>query len=90
MRVYEVIGVDRVSGVSRKTNQPYDMTTIHLTYEDPEQKTLVGKGVMEIKPWRDVLDRSGYYPTVGDLVTLQFDVLSSGMARLSGIQKWDG
>lgn len=88
MRVYEVVGLERMSGVSKKTNQPYDMTIMHLVFEDPDSKGLIGKGVMEIRPFRDLLDRSGYYPVVGDLITLQYDCLPNGRARLSNISKF--
>lgn len=88
MRVYEVVGVERMSGVSKRTNQPYDITIMHLMYEDPESKSLTGRGVTEVRPFRDLLDRSGYYPMVGDLITLQYDCLPDGRARLSGITKF--
>lgn len=88
MRVYQVVGVERMSGVSKKTNQPYDITIMHLTYEEPANQNLVGKAVCEVRPFRDLLDRCGYFPLVGDLIALQYDCLPDGRARLSGISKW--
>lgn len=85
MRVYEVIGVDHISGVSKKNGQAYDITTLMLAYEDPAQKSLVGKAVMELRPFRDLLERCSYYPAVGDLISLEYDRMSDGRARLVSI-----
>lgn len=85
MRVYDVVGVDHASGVSKKTGNAYDITTLMLTYEDPGQKSLVGKAVMELRPFRELLDRCGYYPAVGDKITLEYDRMSDGRARLVSI-----
>lgn len=86
---YEVVGVERMSGVSKKTGKAYDFTSLHLCYEDFSNKNLAGRSVMTVRPFADVLERSGYYPTVGDKIVLGFVPDQNGVAQLRSISLAD-
>lgn len=86
MRVYEVVGVSRFSGTSKKTGKPFSMTRLSLTYSDPADKNLIGCGVREVTPSDFVFKNSGYEPVVGDQITLVYDEGFDGKAVLRAIE----
>lgn len=87
MKVYTVVGVKRVSGTSRKDGQPFSLTKLQLTYEDPSDKSLIGCGVHEEMPFDRVFKSSGYEPTVGDKIQLFYEPDFNGKAQLAYIQR---
>ena len=86
MRVYEVVGVERVSGTSRKSGQPFSMTRLSLLYEDPSNRNLAGHRCMEVVPFDSVFSNSHYEPAVGDVISLVYEPGFKGEARLVSIQ----
>ena len=86
MKMYEVVGVERISGNSKKTGQPFSMTRLHLVYDDPSNKNLGGRGVESIVPYDNVLAACKYNPTVGDFITLNYEPGFDGRARLVSIE----
>lgn len=86
MKSYEVVGVEQVSGTSKKTGQPFSLIRLHLVYDDPTNRNLGGRGVESILPYADVLRNSNYNPTVGDFITLHYEPGYDGRARLVSIE----
>lgn len=87
MKIYTVVGVVKVSGMSRRDGQPFNLTKLQLTYEDPSDKSLIGCGVHEETPFDRVFKTSGYEPVVGDKVQLFYEPDYSGKAQLAYIQR---
>lgn len=89
MRVYEVVGVNRFSGTSKKTGKPFSMTRLYLMFSDPADRNLIGSAVKEVTPADWVFTNSGYEPTVGDRITLVYDEGFDGRAVLRSIELVD-
>lgn len=88
MKLYELVGVSQINYTDKKDGSAKSLTRLHFVVEDPNDKQLVGKSVLsEVAP-DFVLQNSGYYPAVGDIVQLFYEPDFKGQARLSLIQPW--
>lgn len=89
MKTYTVVGVHRISGNRKSDGQPFTMTRLHLLCENDTEKDLVGQSVLTVAPFDRVFQESRYAPTVGDVITLEYQPGFNGQAVIAGITKID-
>lgn len=54
MAKYKIIGVEHISGTSKKTGRPYDMDILHvMSMESPRNREIIGNEVDKITISRD-------------------------------------
>lgn len=73
MAKYKIIGVEHISGTSRKSGRPYDMDVLHvMAIDKPRNREFVGNEVDKITIGRDsgILDHS---PVVGDVYDIGYN-----------------
>ena len=74
MKKYKVIGYEHRSGISKKTQKPYDMDILHVIHDEP----IVGEGSYGNRVESLVFNRliHGAFPAmplVGDTIGVYFD-----------------
>lgn len=87
MKKYTVLGVEKIDYKNKQSGQPEQAYQLHCSIVDDQDRRVIGSSVQSIWVPVNVMNSSGYNPTVGDEIQPQYDAGYNGKAYLVGIRK---